>query len=44
MKCFTCGSPVRLTMVAGKIYCFRCEANASMEQYGLVRQIKERTA
>jgi hypothetical protein len=44
MKCFTCGSELRLTIVKGKTYCFRCEADASMEQYGIVRTIKERTA
>jgi len=44
MKFFTCGSELRLTIVKGKTYCFRCEADASMEQYGVVRQIKERTA
>jgi hypothetical protein len=44
MKCFTCGSELRLTVVQGKTYCFRCEADASMAQYGLVRPIKERTA
>ena len=44
MKCFTCGSELRLTMVKEKTYCFRCEADASMEQYGIVRQLKERTA
>ena len=44
MKCFTCGSELRLTMVKGKTYCFRCEADASLQAFGVVRRIKERTA
>ena len=44
MKCYTCGSELRLTMIKGKTYCFRCEVDASMEQYGIVRQTKERSA
>jgi hypothetical protein len=44
MKCFTCGSELRLTVINGKTYCFRCEADASMEQYGIIRPIKGRTA
>jgi len=44
MKCFTCGSELRLTMIKGKTYCFKCEADASLQAYGVIRQIKERTA
>jgi hypothetical protein len=44
MKCLICGGEYRLTMIKGKTYCFKCEIDVSMEQYGIVRQIKERTA
>jgi len=44
MKCYTCGSEFRITIVSGKPYCFICEADASMEKYGLLRRVKERTA
>ena len=44
MKCCMCGSELRLTMIKGKTYCFRCEADASLQAYGVVRQIKGRTA
>jgi hypothetical protein len=33
MKCYTCGSEYRITMVKGKAYCFQCEVDVSMEQY-----------
>ena len=44
MKCFNCGSEFRITFIQGKPYCFKCEADASLQAYGVVRQIKERTA
>ena len=44
MKCYRCGSEYRITMVKGKAYCFQCEVDVSMEQYGLVRAIKEKRA
>ena len=44
MKCFTCGSELRLTVIKGKTYCFRCEADASLQAFGVIRPIKERTA
>jgi hypothetical protein len=44
MKCYLCGSEFRITFIQGKPYCFKCEADASLEAYGLVRQVKERTA
>ena len=44
MKCYTCGSEYRITIVKGKAYCFQCEVDVSMEQYGLVRAIKEKRA
>jgi hypothetical protein len=42
MKCYKCGSEFRLTMVGGRAYCFECEADISLEQYGVVRQIREK--
>jgi hypothetical protein len=44
MKCFTCGSEYRITLIKGKPYCFQCEADASLVAFGLVRPIKERTS
>ena len=44
MKCYTCNSEFRITFIQGKPYCFRCEADASLQAYGVVRRIKERTA
>jgi len=44
MKCYLCGSEFRITFIQGKPYCFKCEADASLQAYGLVRQVKERTA
>ena len=44
MKCYTCGSEYRITLVKGKPYCFACEADVSMVQYGIVRQFEKRTA
>jgi hypothetical protein len=44
MKCTTCSSEYRITLIQGKPYCFQCEADASMERYGIVRPIKERSA
>jgi ribosomal protein L37AE/L43A len=37
MKCYTCGSELRITLVKGKPYCFRCEADASLVAYGVIR-------
>ena len=44
MKCYLCGNEFRITFIQGKPYCFKCEADASLQAYGLVRQVKERTA
>ena len=44
MKCSICGGQLRITIIKGKAYCFRCELDGSMEQYGLVRPIKEKEA
>jgi len=44
MKCYLCGSEFRITFIQGKPYCFKCEVDVSLQAYGLVRQVKERTA
>lgn len=44
MKCYVCGSEYRITIVKDKAYCFKCESDFALEQYGLVRAIKGRSA
>jgi hypothetical protein len=44
MKCYTCGSEYRITLVKGKHIVFNARLMSSMEQYGLVRAIKEKRA
>jgi hypothetical protein len=40
MKCYMCGGQYRITIIKGKPYCHRCEADFALEEYGLVRTIK----
>lgn len=42
MKCYTCGLKFRISFVKGKPYCFRCEADASLVAFGLIRLEKEK--
>lgn len=41
MKCIMCGGEFRITMIKNEPYCFRCEADASLEAFGVIRRIRK---
>ena len=41
MRCCLCGSEFRITLINNEPYCFRCEADASLEAFGVIRRIRK---
>jgi DNA-directed RNA polymerase subunit RPC12/RpoP len=39
-KCSNCGGEYRLTILNGKFICLSCEADVSLENYGVVTPIE----